>query len=70
MPGVKKSRANASKFMPLLQKKGTLFAKTAKISVSNIQALLPILALDAVARGLHVWRSREKRYSARRRFGE
>ncbi len=39
-------------------------------NASNIQALLPILALDAVARGLPVWRSREKRYSARHRFEE
>jgi|GEM_PF-5115314 len=33
-----------------------------------MQALLPILALDAVARGLHSWRSREKRCRAEYRL--
>ena len=39
-------------------------------NASNIQALLPILALDAVARGLHSWRSREKRCRAEYRSQE
>ncbi len=37
-------------------------------NASHIQALLPILALDAVARGLHSWRSREKRCRAEYRL--
>ena len=37
-------------------------------NASNIQALLPILALDAVARGPHSWRNREKRCRAEYRL--
>jgi|GEM_PF-3011903 len=37
-------------------------------NASTIQALLPLLALDAVARGLHSWRSREKRCRAEYRL--